>query len=75
MILNLTQWQTARDLRAIGVCSMIVGMEVFTLRNDFIEFRESGLDIFFEKPVCRLSVGLLYNEIEKKKRAAEDDDP
>ncbi|KAK1364592.1 hypothetical protein POM88_040153 [Heracleum sosnowskyi] len=68
---SLNGLQTTRDLRAIGVRSMIVGMEVFTIRKNYQDFRDSGLDIFYAKPVSHVSIALLHNEIEKKKRAVE----
>ncbi|KAK1364653.1 hypothetical protein POM88_040214 [Heracleum sosnowskyi] len=68
---SLNGLQTTRDLRAIGVRRMIIGMEVPISRRDYQDVRDSGLNIFYAKPVSHVSVAMLHNEIEKKKRAAE----
>ncbi|KAK1364652.1 Response regulatory domain-containing protein [Heracleum sosnowskyi] len=55
--------QATRELREMGVTSMIIGVEAQFPSLDAQEFIDAGMDRFYEKPLESLSVALLHQEL------------
>ncbi|KAE8727936.1 Two-component response regulator ARR22 [Hibiscus syriacus] len=58
--------EATKELRDMGINSMIVGVTSRGLEIEMQDFMESGLDFCFEKPLTPDMITFLLNELNKK---------
>jgi DNA-binding transcriptional regulator YbjK len=56
-------WQATRELRALGIRSIIVGVSTRSLEQEIQEFMDAGLDDYQEKPLTSSKVISILHKI------------
>lgn len=55
--------EATKGLRAMGICSTIVGVSSHSMEEEIVKFMEAGLDEYQEKPLNKVKLSSILDKI------------